>query len=139
MNIQISVVIWTVICFALLMVILRNLLFKPLLKVMDERSVRLENARKKKSEIDEAIREKEEKLCQQQTDYLEKQKKEISERLASIQAESKNAVIEARRKSLSDVKAYRKSMDAEREKTVSDVSANAKSIAEAFARQIISR
>ena len=106
---------------------------------MDERSVRLENARKKKSEIDEAIREQEEKLCQQQTDYLEKQKKEISERLASIQAESKNAVIEARRKSLSDVKAYRKSMDAEREKTVSDVSANAKSIAEAFARQIISR
>lgn len=139
MNIQISVVIWTVICFALLMVILRNLLFKPLLKVMDERSVRLENARKKKSEIDEAIREQEEKLCQQQTDYLEKQKKEISERLASIQAESKNAVIEARRKSLSEVKAYRKSMDAEREKTVSDVSANAKSIAEAFARQIISR
>ena len=139
MNIQISVVIWTVICFALLMVILRNLLFKPLLKVMDERSVRLENARKKKSEIDEAIREQEEKLCQQQTDYLEKQKKEKSERLASIQAESKNAVIEARRKSLSDVKAYRKSMDAEREKTVSDVSANAKSIAEAFARQIISR
>lgn len=139
MNIQISVVIWTVICFTLLMVILRNLLFKPLLKVMDERSVRLENARKKKSEIDEAIREQEEKLCQQQTDYLEKQKKEISERLASIQAESKNAVIEARRKSLSDVKAYRKSMDAEREKTVSDVSANAKSIAEAFARQIISR
>ena len=139
MNIQISVVIWTVICFALLMVILRNLLFKPLLKVMDERSVRLENARKKKSEIDEAIREQEEKLCQQQTDYLEKQKKEISERLASIQAESKNAVIEARRKSLSDVKAYRKSMDAEREKTVSDVSANAKSIAEAFARLIISR
>ena len=139
MNIQISVVIWTVICFALLMVILRNLLFKPLLKVMDERSVRLENARKKKSEIDEAIREQEEKLCQQQTDYLEKQKKEISEMLASIQAESKNAVIEARRKSLSDVKAYRKSMDAEREKTVSDVSANAKSIAEAFARQIISR
>lgn len=139
MNIQISVVIWTVICFALLMVILRNLLFKPLLKVMDERNVRLENARKKKSEIDEAIREQEEKLCQQQTDYLEKQKKEISERLASIQAESKNAVIEARRKSLSDVKAYRKSMDAEREKTVSDVSANAKSIAEAFARQIISR
>lgn len=139
MNIQISVVIWTVICFALLMVILRNLLFKPLLKVMDERSVRLENARKKKSEIDEAIREQEEKLCQQQTDYLEKQKKEISERLASIQAESKNAVIEARRKSLSDVKAYRKSMDAERGKTVSDVSANAKSIAEAFARQIISR
>ncbi|MBO5066728.1 MAG: ATP synthase F0 subunit B [Clostridia bacterium] len=139
MNIQISVVIWTVICFALLMVILRNLLFKPLLKVMDERSVHLENARKKKSEIDEAIREQEEKLCQQQTDYLEKQKKEISERLASIQAESKNAVIEARRKSLSDVKAYRKSMDAEREKTVSDVSANAKSIAEAFARRIISR
>ena len=139
MNIQISVVIWTVICFALLMVILRNLLFKPLLKVMDERSVRLENARKKKSEIDEAIREQEEKLCQQQTDYLDKQKKEISERHASIQAESKNAVIEARRKSLSDVKAYRKSMDAEREKTVSDVSANAKSIAEAFARQIISR
>mgnify|MGYP002517687712 CR=1 FL=1 len=36
MNIQISVIIWTVICFVALMLILRNLLFKPLLDVMDK-------------------------------------------------------------------------------------------------------
>lgn len=139
MNIQISVIIWTVICFVLLMVILRNLLFKPLLKVMDERSARLENARKKKAEIDDAVNEQEKKQLEQQAEYREKQKKDIAEKLAEIQAESKNAVIEARKKRLSDVEAYRKAMDEERKKTVSDVSANTKIIAEAFARQIISR
>lgn len=36
MNIQPSVMVWTVICFLILTVILKNLLFTPLLKIMDK-------------------------------------------------------------------------------------------------------
>ena len=41
MTIQISVVLWTVICFCLAMLILDKLLFKPLFAVMDKRNARI--------------------------------------------------------------------------------------------------
>jgi F-type H+-transporting ATPase subunit b len=139
MNIQISVIIWTVICFVALMIILRNLLFKPLLGVMDKRSERLENARNKKAQIEAAKREHEEKQAVQQAQYLENQKREIAQKLTAIQEESKEAVIEAKKKRITDVEAFRVATIEECEKAVNDVSDNAKSIAEAFARQVIAR
>ncbi|MBR4287568.1 MAG: hypothetical protein IKT55_07680 [Clostridia bacterium] len=139
MTIQISVVIWTVICFVALMLILRNLLFKPLLEVMDKRSERLENARKKKAETEKAVKEHEERVAEQQAQYLETQKKEVAEKLTAIQDESKDAVIQARKKRITDVEAFRKATAEECEKAIEDVSVNAKSIAEAFARQVIGR
>ena len=107
MEIQISVIIWTIICFVVLMVILRNLLFKPLFKVMDQRSERLVKARKKKAEIEELVREHEEKVAAQQEQYLENQKREIAEKLSAIEDESKDAVIRARKKRIDDVEAFR--------------------------------
>lgn len=139
MTIQISVVIWTVICFVALMLILRNLLFKPLLDVMDRRSERLENARKKKAETEMAVKEHEKKVAEQQAQYLENQKKEVAEKLTAIQDESKDAVIQARKKRITDVEAFRNATAEECEKAINDVSVNAKSIAEAFARQVIGR
>ena len=49
MNIQVSVVLWTIICFVLLMLILHNLLFKPVLKVLDARREKIVNAAAKKA------------------------------------------------------------------------------------------
>ena len=46
MNIQPSVIVWTVICFLLLMVILKNLLFTPVLKMIDSRREKVEGADK---------------------------------------------------------------------------------------------
>ena len=61
MNIQISVVIWTVICFGLFILIINKLLFKPLLKVMDARREKIESAHAKAEEIKTA---REAKLAQ---------------------------------------------------------------------------
>ena len=47
MSIQLSVILWTIICFVLLMLILRNLLFKPLLDCMDKRNRRITDAKEK--------------------------------------------------------------------------------------------
>ncbi len=139
MNIQISVIIWTVICFVALMLILRNLLFKPLLDVMDKRNERLANARKKKSEIENVVREHKEKLAEQQALYIENQKRNVAEKLNAIQDESKDAVIQAKKKRIADVEAFRVATTEECEKAINDVSINAGKIAEAFARQVIAR
>ena len=48
MNIQPSIMVWTVICFLLLMVVLKNFLFTPVLKVMDDRRERINSAKEKK-------------------------------------------------------------------------------------------
>jgi len=45
MTIQISLVIWTIIGFVTLSLILNRFLFKPLLKVMDERNEKIERAK----------------------------------------------------------------------------------------------
>lgn len=45
MTIQFSVVIWTIINFALLYLVLNFLLFKPMLKHMDERNAKIEQGR----------------------------------------------------------------------------------------------
>ena len=57
MTIQVSVLIWTVICFCVLMLILNRLLFKPLLAFMDERSARIRRARAEKERRGEALAE----------------------------------------------------------------------------------
>lgn len=51
MTIQYEVVIWTVINFALLFAVLYFLLFKPMLKVMDERRDKIERGRKRREEL----------------------------------------------------------------------------------------
>ncbi len=55
LSIQISVILWTVICFILLMIILRNLLFKPLLTCMDDRKKRIDAAMEKRQQYDREI------------------------------------------------------------------------------------
>lgn len=63
MTIQPSILIWTLICFALLMVILDRLLFRPMLSFMDARSERIAAAARKKEEYERALRETETELA----------------------------------------------------------------------------
>ena len=82
MTIQISIAIWTVICFILLMIILRNFLFKPVLKVLDDRKQRLENARLKEKEQIRKADENKALILKQQAEYA--QKKEQMAKAAGI-------------------------------------------------------
>ena len=45
MNIQLNILIWTVICFCVFMLILWRLLLKPLLAFLDSRNARIAHAR----------------------------------------------------------------------------------------------
>ena len=55
MNIQPSVMVWTVICFLILTVILKNLLFTPVLKIIDSRREKIQAAATKKEDIEKLV------------------------------------------------------------------------------------
>ena len=54
MTIYVSELVWTVVCFLVLLVVLKKLLFDPLLKFMDARKEKLARARKTGEEADAA-------------------------------------------------------------------------------------
>ncbi len=63
MTVQLPVLLWTVICFGALILILQNLLFKPVLLLLDRRAERIAKAaardaenRRLRSEADEALK-----------------------------------------------------------------------------------
>ena len=55
MNIQVSVMVWTVICFLLLVLILQKLLFAPMLRMMDARTARIAAAKKRGESLDHVL------------------------------------------------------------------------------------
>ena len=63
MSFQLPVLLWTLICFWLLVVILDRLLFRPMLAFMDARQDKIRRAAEKKEEDSRALREAEEKLA----------------------------------------------------------------------------
>ena len=73
MTIQLSVTIWTIICFVLLMLILHFLLFKPVLKVMDDRRMHIQKAAQRKAENERLESEYASMLSEQKKAYLEAQ------------------------------------------------------------------
>ena len=86
MTIQLPVLLWTVICFVLLMLILSRLLFRPLLDFMDRREEKIRSAARKLEETEQARRDAEEKLAR-----FRQEEAERTDRL------SKEAVAEAER------------------------------------------
>lgn len=138
MNIQLSVIIWTVICFLLLTVILKNLLFTPVLKVLDGRKEKIEAAREKKAEIERLTAENEEYLEKQKALDIEKRKAEAKAAAQKIQSDGKKEIEAAQRKCLDDIKAYREGISDEYEQIVKSVAPKMETAAAIFAKNIIS-
>ena len=63
MSIQISVTVWTILCFLALMLILDRLLFRPLLSFMDKRREKIDGAKRAR---ETALRQQEEELLRRE-------------------------------------------------------------------------
>ncbi len=63
MTIQISVLLWTVICFCLFVFIVNRFLFKPLFAVMDQRQEKIKKAQQKQEAHNKALAEADEALA----------------------------------------------------------------------------
>lgn len=138
MTIQISIAIWTVICFILLMIILRNFLFKPVLKVLDDRKQRLENARLKEKDQIRKAEENKALILKQQAEYAQKKEQMAKAAAENLNAQGKLQIEEAQKKRISDVDKYRASMDESYKQIISTASVEMNKVAEIFAAKIIS-
>ncbi|MBQ8766916.1 MAG: ATP synthase F0 subunit B [Clostridia bacterium] len=139
MSIQISVIIWTVICFLLLMVILHNWLFKPVLEVMEKRKARIQAAQEKKREAERMMAEHNELLLKQKADLEREQKLKVDAQIEKINTDSKKAVEAARVSRLDTYEVYRKSCYDEYGSIMSKSETSTKQIAETFADRLINQ
>ncbi len=83
MTVQVSVTVWTILCFLALMLILDRLLFRPLLSFMDKRQGKVTAAREAK---ESSLRQREEALRQQEEDTAAAEKKAAQEAAAAVEA-----------------------------------------------------
>lgn len=132
MNIQISVVIWTLICFMLLYVILKNLLFKPVLAVMDRRQAKTEAAKQAKAESERQLEQI--RLCK-----LAEREAEVTNRQESVKAEAEKIRLEgkklledAKEMRIRTVEQYRAEMDAEYDTDLKTAADNMTAVADNF-------
>ncbi|MDD6145510.1 MAG: hypothetical protein PUB43_00490 [Oscillospiraceae bacterium] len=138
MNIQVSVLIWTVICFLLLMLILHFLLFKPVLKVLDERKARIQKAQEKSETISALQQEHEQRREQQKIEYIEKRKDEAKAIANNIQSEGKKQIEATQRQRQQQAEEYRKRITQEYEDIINQVSPKMETAAAIFAKNLIS-
>ena len=138
MNIQPSVIVWTVICFLLLTVILKNLLFTPVLKMIDSRKEKVDNADKKLRDIETITSENERRLAEEKLRAETQSKAQTKENIQQIQSQGKKEIENAQRKTLSDIEEYRNGIQGECDKIVSSVAPEMETAAAIFVRNIIS-
>lgn len=136
MNIQLSVTLWTIICFVLLMLILRNLLFKPVLRVLDARREKIERAEAKKAEWEKAEREHEALLLEKEAEFRSAQQRHIKDEIEKIRLDSKKTVEAAREDRLRLVNEYRAKTETEHAEIISALSVHTAELAEAFADRL---
>lgn len=138
MTLQPSLIIWTVICFCVLMFILNKLLFKPLLAFMDARKEKVAKARERAGEI---MRERSERSAALQAvreaELLaesEKRSKEIEQFKAFAENELKNAESENRAK----LEALSEQIGTSDNETYEAIASSMDKMAEAFAERLLS-
>ena len=136
MTIQISVTIWTIICFVLLMLILHNLLFKPLLRVMDARREKIENAAAKKAERERAEQEHTAMRAQMEEKFAKERQQQITEEIENIHQESKKSVELAKEARMRLVDDYRAHLEAEQAAILRRLGGHTPELVKAFADRL---
>ena len=139
MSIQVSVIIWTVICFLLLMLILRNWLFKPVLEVMDKRRERIEKAKEKQLEAERLTKEYDKMLAEQKIAFQKEQKAKTEAEIEEIQLHSKKRIETARVSRLNTYETYRQECANEYSRILSTAEKSTEQIAEIFAERLITQ
>lgn len=138
MSIQVSVILWTLICFVLLMIILNFLLFKPVLAVMDKRRRRVEQAALTKAEDERIAEEAEREKADLEEKRIEAEKKRLRDEAELIRENSRLSVEKAKNERLREVELFREHTDAEYESFLHICESKKEEIAKVFAENMIS-
>lgn len=138
MTIQLSVLLWTIICFCLLMLILSKLLFGPMLKVMDERQEKIRRAGEKKQADALAYAQGQEALSAAQAEIARQGAQLAAEQVAEAEKHSAQSIADARRQSQEAMGAYALCLQQEAVEIKTKMDARRDSLVKAFADRLVS-
>jgi F0F1-type ATP synthase membrane subunit b/b' len=119
------------------MVILNNLLYKPILKIMDERKERIEKAAQKKAEYMRLEEEYASMLEQKKKALEEASKKRMKEEIDSIRQNTNKAIDTAQDERLQKVDHYRAAVVEEQATIMDTLCVHSKELATAFVNNLI--
>ncbi len=137
MNIQLPVVLWTVICFLLLMLILKNLLFKPVFQVLDKRKEKIAAAKKKTEELAAMEKEHEARLAIFREDAKIQHENYVKSELKLIKISSRTELEAAKNGRAARLDEARRSTAAEKEEIRKAFQSASDEIVKAFAQRLI--
>lgn len=138
MTIQLSVFLWSIICFCLMMLILNKLLFGPMLRFMDARQERIDRAREKKK-ADEAALTAAEASCQQALEDARQQQLGLNAAAAEQKRlQGRNDLEEAKRRQDKELEAYAAQLEQESQELKTKLDAGVGALAQAFADRLVS-
>ena len=138
MTIQPSVLIWTIICFCVLMLILNKMLFGPMLKVMDVRQEKIQRAKDKQKADELAVSEA---LSQREEALTEAKRQQLALQTAAAEQarEAGSAALEeARKNSSQELEAYAQELEQEARELKTKLDAKVDSLAVVFADRLAS-
>ena len=119
------------------MLVLKNLLFKPVLDIIDKRAKRIEDANALEKKAKELEEEHNVAAEQKRAELVEKQKADIRAAAERIRTDSKKQIDDAKDDRLATVDEYREQMEEERKRIVSELSKHTDELSELFAKQVI--
>ncbi len=119
------------------MLILNNLLFKPVLSVMDKRREKIEAAKGKKTERESLIAENEKLLAAKEAEHKANDKKLIKERVENIASDRKKAIEAAKEVRLKKLDDTRERTEAEEKEILAKLSAHSEELAVMLADKIV--
>lgn len=138
MTIQLSVFLWSIICFCLMMLILNKLLFGPMLRFMDARQERIDRAREKKK-ADEAALKAYSASCQQALEDAQRQQLVLNAAAAEeAEAKFEGALAAAKKQQEQELARFAQSLEQESQELKTKLDAGAGSLAKVFADRLAS-
>lgn len=138
MQIQPSILIWTVISFLVLAFVLNRFLFKPLLRVMDERNRKIrerrEQIRTQRKDYEAELQALEERRAEERRIALERE----GSALEQLRAESRRTLEKKRDSNERELLAYREQLKEESARLESELADKIDELALAYAKTLVS-
>ena len=111
MTIQVSVTVWTVICFTALYFILKYLLFSPMLELMDKRKAKIERSNAERRAAEMRFEEEKRKAEAENAERAAEKERLMKEAAENIRKEGKERLEAAKKQRLSTLLACRTNAD----------------------------
>ena len=130
MTIQLPVLLWTIILFVALMLVLKNLLYKPFFKVMDARRSRIQAAKAMHDANAEQLEAMRKEAAEAEKLRAEERRRLAAEQIMQASEYAEKTLQDARHRQREALDAYAKVLEQEKEQMLAQLNGGLDDIAE---------